>query len=223
MKWPKHIARGLGAGIFIYLTAALFGSILPANQFWKSPDDGIELFVETNGLHTGIIMPMRSDVHDWSAIIRPDHLENPGNYGSHIMVGWGHEGVYRNAEHWQDLRVRDAASAVFGSNAVLLHVYHLNYPQTYPHYRRSFKVSEAEYRAIALAIQEYFARDNSGQVIPSPGYGQRDVFYRSQGHYNAFFTCNSWTSKILRGAGIRTGIWTPFQGGVMRWFPETDG
>lgn len=221
-KWPKRIAASLLAVITLYLIAALFGSILPANQFWKSTDDGIELFIETNGLHTGIIMPMRSDVHDWSILVRPEHLSDPIRYGSHILVGWGHEGVYRNAEHWQDLRFKDAASAVFGSDEVLLHVYHLNYPQTYPQYRRGFKVSEAEYRLIVDAIKDRFVLDETGQAIPSKGYGKSDLFYLSRGHYNAFYTCNSWTSDVLRQAGIRTGIWTPFQGGVMRWFLETE-
>lgn len=222
MKLAKRVTGGLLAIIALYFVAALFGSILPANQYWKSPEDGIELFIETNGLHTGIIMPIRSDVHDWSGLIRPEHLDNPGSYGSHILIGWGHEGVYRNAEHWQDLRFRDAASAIFGSHDVLLHVYHLTYPQTYPHYRRSFKVSEAEYRKIVDAINSRFVLDEAGESIPSKGYGKHDLFYQARGHYTAFYTCNSWTGDVLRRAGIRTGIWTPFQGGVMRWFLETE-
>lgn len=222
MKWPKRIAVSLLAVIMLYLTAALFGSIFPANQFWKSPDDGIELFIETNGLHTGIIMPIRSDVHDWSELIRPEHLDDPMDYGSHILVGWGHEGVYRNTRYWQDLRLSDAASAIFGSDEVLLHVYHLTYPQTYPHYRRSFKVNETEYRKIVKAIKARFVLDQTGSPIPSAGYGKDDLFYEARGQYNAFYTCNSWTSDVLRQAGIRTGIWTPFQGGVMRWFLETE-
>ncbi|GAA0470931.1 TIGR02117 family protein [Parasphingorhabdus litoris] len=208
--------------IMLYLIAALFGSILPANQFWKSPDDGIELFIETNGLHTGIIMPIRSDVYDWSHLVRPEHLDDPSGYGSHMLVGWGHAGVYRNTEHWKDLRFSDAASAIFGSDEVLLHIYHLNYPQAYPHYRRSFKVSEAEYRKIVDAIKARFVLDQGQRPIPSPGYGSRDLFYQAHGHYNAFYTCNNWTSDVLRQAGIRTGIWTPFQGGVMRWFLEAE-
>lgn len=219
-KWLKRATISLLTVIGLYLVAALFGSIFPANPYWKSPDDGIELFIETNGLHTGIIMPMRSDVHDWGEFIRPEHLDSPTLYGSHILVGWGHEGVYRNAEHWQDLRFKDAASAIFGSDDVLLHIYHLNYPQAYPHYRRSFKVSEAEYRLIVKAVEERFVLDQARQPLPSSGYGNGDLFYRAHGHYNAFYTCNNWTNDVLRRAGIRTGIWTPFQGGVMRWFPE---
>ncbi len=220
LKLLKQIVFALSTIIALYLLAALGGSLLPANQDWQNPDDGIQLFIETNGLHTGIIMPIWSDVHDWTPLIRPEHLQNPSRYGSHILVGWGHEGVYRNTRNWQELRASDAISAIFGSDDVLIHVDHLQYPQPYPHYRRRLIVSAAEYRKIATAIETHFVLDDHYRSQPSPGYGDDDLFYQANGHYNAFYTCNNWTSDVLQQAGIRTGRWTPFQGGVMRWFPE---
>lgn len=219
-KWGKRGALALAAVIALYLVAALAGSLLPVNRDWQRPEHGIELFIETNGLHTGIVMPIWNDVHDWTPLVRPEHLQDPSRYGSHILVGWGHEGVYRNTREWSDLRASDAFSAIFGSSNVLIHIDHLQYPQAYPHYRRSLRVSAAEYRKIAAAIEEKFSLDRQYRSQPSPGYGDADLFYQSHGHYNAFYTCNNWTSDVLQQAGIRTGLWTPFQGGVMRWFPE---
>lgn len=220
VKWLKRGVLALAAIIALYLLAALAGSLLPVNRDWQSPEDGIELFIETNGLHTGIVMPIWSDVHDWTPLVRPEHLQDPSRYGSHILVGWGHEGVYRNTRAWRDLRASDAFSAILGSDNVLIHIDHLQYPQAYPHYRRSLKVSAAEYKKIAAAIGAKFTLDSHHRSQPSKGYGESDLFYQSHGHYNAFYTCNNWTSDVLRQAGIRTGLWTPFQGGVMRWFPE---
>ncbi|VWX57717.1 TIGR02117 family protein [Sphingorhabdus sp. 109] len=220
LKWLKRMVVALVAILSAYLLAALAGSLLPANQHWQSPEDGIELFIETNGLHSGIVMPIWSDVYDWTPLVRPEHLADPSYYGSHILVGWGHEGVYRNTRQWSDLRASDAISAIIGSDDVLVHVYHLKYPQAYPYYRRPLKVSAAEYRKIATAIEARFTLDEQYRPRPTPGYGRDDLFYAAKGHYSAFYTCNSWTSDILQQAGIRTGRWTPFQGGVMRWFPE---
>jgi|TARA_R110002073_G_scaffold79607_2_gene191908 uncharacterized protein (TIGR02117 family) len=220
VKWLKRGMLALAAIIALYLLAALGGSLIPANPRWQSPEDGIELFVETNGLHTGIVMPVWSEVHDWTPLVRPGDLADPSRYGSHILVGWGHEGVYRNTRTWTDLRASDAISAILGSDNVLIHVDHLQYPQAYPHYRRSLTVSAAEYRKIAAVIAEKFSLDEQYRSQPSPGYGASDLFYRSHGHYDAFHTCNNWTGEVLQQAGIRTGLWTPFQGGVMRWFPE---
>ena len=53
-----------------------------------------------------------------------------------------------------------------------------------------------------------------------PGYGAQDVFYSARGRYSAGNTCNQWTSDTLAAAGVRTGWWTPFAGGVMKWVPS---
>ena len=156
----KRGALALATIVALYLLAALAGSLLPANPDWQSPDDGIELFVETNGLHTGIVMPIWNEIHDWTPLVRPEDLADPSRYGSHILVGWGHEGIYRNTRTWQDLRASDAISAIFGSDHVLIHVDHLQYPQAYPQYRRSLTVSPAEYRKIAAAIEAKFLLDD---------------------------------------------------------------
>lgn len=219
-KWLKHALFFVVTIVIGYLAAALIGSMISANSDWQQPSDGIEIFVETNGVHTGFVMPIYNDIHDWRDLIKPSHLPDPSRYGSHILVGWGHAGVYRNAEKWQNLRVSDAVSAIFGSNDTLIHVYHLNYPQAYPHYRRRLVVSESEYRMIASTIAAQMKLDSDRQPNPSPGYGNGDLFYEATGHYDAFNTCNSWTASVLRKAGIRTAFWTPFSGGVMRWIPN---
>ena len=48
------------------------------------------------------------------------------------------------------------------------------------------------------------------------------MFYDAPGEYTASNTCNQWTSNMLAAAGVRTGWWTPFAGGVMKWVPELD-
>ena len=66
------------------------------------------------------------------------------------------------------------------------------------------------------------------EVLPTaprtlyPGYGPQDVFYDAPGRYTATNTCNQWTSDMLAAAGIRTGWWTPFAGGVMKWVPPLE-
>ncbi|MCB2083351.1 MAG: DUF2459 domain-containing protein, partial [Sphingomonadaceae bacterium] len=52
------------------------------------------------------------------------------------------------------------------------------------------------------------------------GYADYDVFYDAPGTYHLGNTCNQWTSDMLAEAGIKTGWWTPFPGGVMKWVPE---
>ena len=208
--WP-FLAIGL------YMIAALVGSYLPANSERRQPSEGIDIFVETNGVHVSLILPMAAAGEDLSDLIRPDQLLNRELYGTHAMIGWGHGAVYRNAETWGDVKSGDVGSAIFGSNDTMLHVYHLVEPRPLPH-RKMLRVSTAQYRLIVEQVRKAFQLNRQRHSVAYPAYGPGNLFYDSVGHYDAFNTCNTWTGDLLRKAGIRIGVWTPLPGGVMRWF-----
>jgi uncharacterized protein (TIGR02117 family) len=207
--WPS-----LAIGLFF--AAALVGSLIPANADWREPKDGIPVFVETNGVHVSLILPMAAAGEDLSDLIRPEHLTDRDLYGTHAMIGWGHGAVYRNAQTWGDVKSGDIASAIFGSDYTTLHIYHLIDPQPNA-IRKRFTVSVAQYRHMVRDVRATF-KLTDGQSKAYPAYGTNNLFYDSKGYYTAFNTCNEWTAGILRRAGVRIGIWTPMPGGVMRWF-----
>jgi uncharacterized protein (TIGR02117 family) len=208
--WPLFL-------IGLYFLTALIGSNIPVNNAWQQPKDGIDIFVETNGVHVSIIVPISIAGEDLSDLIRPEHLSQKELYGTHAMIGWGHGGVYRNAKTWADVKSGDVASAFFGSDDTLLHIYHLINPKPAP-YRKKIKVSVKQYRSIISQIRGTFLLNGNGQSIANPAYGPNNLFYNANGRYTAFNTCNSWSGHILKNAGIRTGIWTPMAGGLMQWF-----
>ncbi len=208
--WPL-----LAIGMFF--AAALIGSSIPANNGWQQVKDGIPIFVETNGVHVSLIVPIAASGEDLSDLIRPDQLSDPMLYGTHAMVGWGHGAVYRNARTWGDVRAKDIASAIFGSDFTTLHVYHLVNPRPEP-YRKQLRVTPGQYHRIIAQIRATFLLDKQGRSTAHPAYGPNNLFYDSYGHYDAFHTCNSWTGDVLRRAGVRIGIWTPLPGGIMKWF-----
>ena len=203
--------------IGLYFVAALAGSFIPANSDWKEPDQGIPIFVETNGVHVSLIVPMSAAGEDLSDLIRPEHLSDSNIYGTHAMIGWGHGRVYRNARTWGDVKSGDIASAIIGSDETTLHIYHVIDPRPASH-RKRFLVSQQAYKSIIASIRSTFLLTTDGQSKPYPAYGANNLFYASKGHYSAYTTCNEWTGALLRKAGIRMGIWTPMPGGVMRWF-----
>lgn len=199
-----------------YFAAALVGSLVPANSDWREPNEGIPIFVETNGVHVSLILPMAAAGGDLSDVIRSEHLANPGLYGTHFMIGWGHGAVYRNAQTWGQVRSGDIGSAIIGSNDTSLHIYHLVNPRPSA-IRKAFRVSDAQYRAIFEEVRASFRLTN-GRSTAYPAYGPNNLFYDSVGRYSAVNTCNEWTAHVLRKAGIKVGVWTPMPGGVMRWF-----
>jgi uncharacterized protein (TIGR02117 family) len=208
--WPALI-------IGLFLISAFVGGAIPSNNHWTEPDKGTEIFVETNGVHVSLILPMSSAGGDLSDLIRPEHLQDPANFGTYVMIGWGHAAVYRNAKTWADVKSGDIASAVVGSNETTLHVYHLTNPRP-TSFRKSFIVRQSELRSIISQVRATFRTDATGRTSAYPAYGPDNLFYDSFGHYDAINTCNSWTGRILRNAGIRVGIWTPLPDGIMRWF-----
>ena len=127
------------------MLAALVGSHIPANNSWRQPSEGIEIFLETNGVHVSLIVPMAAAGEDLSNLFRPDQLSDPMLYGTHVMVGWGHGSVYRNAKTWGDVKSGDIASAILGSDSTTLHIYHLINPAPLPH-RKILRVSAAQRR-----------------------------------------------------------------------------
>jgi uncharacterized protein (TIGR02117 family) len=200
-----------------YVLAALIGSHIPANNAWRQPAEGVDIFVETNGVHVSLIVPMSAAGEDLSDLIRPDQLADRDLYGTHVMIGWGHKRVYRNARTWGDVKSGDIASAIAGSDDTTLHVYHLINPQPLS-YRRMLRVSPEQFHDIVAQIRSTFRLDKSGRSRVYPAYGPDNIFYDSVGHYSAINTCNTWTGSVLRNAGVRIGYWTPMPGGVMRWF-----
>lgn len=203
--------------IGLYIAAAIAGSHIPANADWKESKNGIPIFVETNGVHVSLIVPISEAGEDLSDLIRPEDLSDPMLYGTHAMIGWGQAGVYRNAPTWADVRSGDVVSATLGSDETILHIYHLVNPQP-NEYRKMLHVNRSQYKNIIDQIRANFNLDDQRRSKADPGYGANDLFYDSHGHYSAINTCNNWTGRVLKNAGVRVGIWTPLAGGVMRWF-----
>jgi uncharacterized protein (TIGR02117 family) len=218
---PVKIARALAlsfAGLVgLYFASALIGSFVPANSGWVEPPSGVTIYIETNGVHTGIVVPAAAAGIDLSLIFRPTDLPNPSNAGNWFAIGWGDRDFYLNTPTWADLSVGTAGIALTGSGRSLIHVDHLDQP--YPGAdQRAVRITPAQYRALIAGIVATLKRGPDSRPVALAGYNDLDVFYEADGHYSVFYTCNSWVAAQLARAGIKAPLWTPFSGGVMRWF-----
>jgi uncharacterized protein (TIGR02117 family) len=179
-----------------YLLAALVLARMPVNADWREPETGITIFVQSNGVHTGIVLP--AGPQRWKAF------------------GWGDRDFYLNTPRWQDMRPGTAISALVGSGDTLVHVDELGDFVADANWR-PLRLRPEEHRRLRGFIAATLAP--GGTAVP--GYTPNDRFYPARGRYSAFVTCNVWTSRALASAGVRTGIWTPFASDVMRWVPPT--
>lgn len=217
-------ASGIVALAALFLLAAWVGSSIPRNAGREEPDNGVTIMVETNGLHTGIIMPVANEVFDWRATF-PSAAEptRSGELPTHIAVDWGEREVLLNVPAWTELRSATALRIlVFGGEAVI-RVNHYVRPGPGPHHR-PLRLRPHEYRRLVTDIHRSLPPLPPGaerRDYPSFQAGTRN--YISAGRYTVFNTCNTWVGNRLAEAGVRMGRWTPLAGGVMKWIPEPTG
>lgn len=216
LRWSARVAGGLTAIPLLFLLTAWIGSSIPRNGDWVEPEAGVEIMVETNGIHTGIVMPLVTPQKDWRTDFPARDLPDPGRPYTHISVSWGEREVFLNTPTWADLDPLTAIRAAIGGDG-LLHIAHYVRPAADPDIR-VLRISDDQYEALVAAVER--------QVLPAAqrpalrGYASYDVFYDALGSYHLGNTCNQWTSDTLAAAGIRTGLWTPLPGGVMKWVPR---
>lgn len=203
----------------LYLAALILLGLIPVNASWREAERGVTIFVNTNGVHTGIGMPLHNGVMDWRPYVPAEHLRVPAR-GDTIIVGYGNRDFYLNTPSWAELTVGTAASAAFGFGRTLLHVDQVQTPQEGPE-QRAITLSAEEYRRLVDYIRPRFRLDAEGRtiVVPGRGYAGNDAFYEAEGGYSAILTCNEWTGRALRSAGVRMGAWTPIEQSVMWRLP----
>ena len=212
LGWPALLTGLFGL-------AAWIGSSLPRNPGWREPRDGIEIMVETNGVHTALVLPLVSPEKDWRDQFPAADLAEPGRPYTHVSVSWGERKVFLDTPTWARLSPATIAHIAFGGGEALLHVGHYVRPAPAPDIR-PLRLTAAQYRVIVRRVEAALAPLSLGAARSRyPGYGTSDVFYDARGRYTPARNCNQWTSDTLAAAGVRIGRWTPFAGGVMKWVP----
>jgi uncharacterized protein (TIGR02117 family) len=208
------LALALGA----YFLAGWIGSSIPRNPEWRETrDGGIEIMVETNGVHTAVVMPLLTPQKDWRQDFPTADIAARDRPYTHISVSWGERDVFLDTPTWADLSPRTVLRILTTGGEGLLHVAH--YVRPAPEETvRPLRISAAEYAKLVRSIEARMPK--RGGRTRHPGYGDDDVFYDAPGRYTAVNTCNQWTGDVLASAGIRMGWWTPFAGSVMKWLPD---
>ncbi len=209
------IGRALICLVLGYAAAGLVGGSIPANPGWMPPPaGGVRILIEDNGVHTGLVLPVRTAGIDWSEDFPAGDISDPryARFGW-IAVGWGDRAFYVETPTWADVNPLTVLRAATGSARTVLHVEHVPEPPVAAD-TRAVVISEDQYRRLAAYIRA--TRGPGGKV--ASGYGANDVFYDGRGRYSAIRTCNEWTGDALRSSGVRVGAWTPFPIDVMAWF-----
>ena len=209
---------GLVLLIASYGAAGMMGGAIPSNAGWRAPETGVRIYVESNGIHTGLVVPMVAEGVDWRDLLRPEDVRDPRYAAySHVSIGWGERTFYLETPTWGDVRFKTVAAAAIGSDRTVMHVDHVPEPRVDEDVR-AITLRPEEYRRLADFIHMSFKKEGGHRPVHQYGYYAYDSFYDAHGHYSAVTTCNAWTGDALRHAGVRVGAWTPFPVTVLGWF-----
>ena len=204
-----------------YPVAAWIGSSIPQNGDWTQPEDGVDIMVETNGTHTGIIMPIISDQKDWRDTFPSAARATPsGQMPTHIAIGYGEREVYLHVPTWGDLKASTALRiATVGGDSLLRVSSYVRPAPSEDH--RPMRITDEQYARLVATIEKSIPEVPPGQLRQElRGTFVDDAYYEALGDYTMVNTCNSWIGARLADAGIPMGQWTPLAGGVMKWIPR---
>ena len=202
--------------IALFLLTAWIGSSIARNGDWREPERGVEIMVETNGVHTALVLPLVTAERDWGRVFPLGDIARPDRPYTHVSVSWGERQVFLETPTWWDLKASTVLRIAGVGGEGLLHVAYYVRPAPAEDIR-PLRLTRAEYRRLLAAIDRALPR---GEWVAHRGYDDYDAFYEAPGRYTVRNTCNQWTSDTLAAAGVKTGWWTPFAGGVMKWVPE---
>jgi len=149
--------------------------------------------------------------HGWHAGIVLRHTDIPeniwpklGNFRNmeYLEVGWGDMDYYQIP----DPHLGFTLKAALLPTASVLHIVSFNgqVPDYFPYSEIiRIKLSSAGFEHLSLMIASSFALDKAGNIKSlGPGRYGNSRFYLSRETYHLFNTCNVWTARALRTAGL---------------------
>jgi len=197
----------------IYIIISLILTYITVNRKALNVDNNKVVYLSTNGVHLEIIIP----VNDMNVELKKG-LEFYQDE-KYFSFGWGDENFYLNTPTWNDLTIGNALKAILLNGPTLIHL------TRYKIFRKSWTkviLSESELEKLNQFISESFKKDTSGNKIKiaNSGYSINDTFYKANGSYSCFKTCNSWVNEAFKESDLKSCLWTPFDFGLINKYEE---
>ena len=192
-----------------YWAAACLLLLWPAKGQPAGNAAQVQAWVLSNGIHTDLVLPMRSPGMDWSTLFPPAHARAAPADAQYIAIGWGDREIYLHTPQWADLTVARTVRAALGRNGALLHVSHLREADLAHGTAHALPLSQGHYERLAAYVLAALPQ-GAARPVPNAHYADNDAFYEAVGSANLFRTCNNWTGEGLRAAGVTVSRWTPF-------------
>lgn len=182
----------------------------------KNAPAEMEMYIKTNGVHTDLVLPIKSEEIDWSKEIKFDHTISKDSNYQYVAIGWGDKGFYLETPQWADLKFSVAFKAAFGLSTTAIHTTFYKNLQEGESCKK-LKISKNQYARLIQYIRNSLQKDTNGHFIniqTKANYNKFDAFYEANGSYSLLHTCNTWANNGLKSCGQKCCFWTPFDKGI---------
>lgn len=205
----------------VYLFLVFVIPYFSVNAENKSPAEEVTLYIKTNGVHTDIVVPIKTKYKDWSETLKFSHIKSQDSTMQFIGLGWGDKGFYLNTPEWSDLKFSTAFVAAFGLGSSAMHATFYREIRVNENCVK-IKVSAQEYQKLIAYVENTFDIDENGKpiLIDATTYGQNDSFYEAKGAYTLFYTCNTWANSALKAMDQKAALWTATDTGIFQHYKE---
>ncbi len=210
----------LAAFVILYFAAVFCLSRITVPAGTTGNPEEITIYIKTNGAHTDIVVPVRNDQMDWNREIKYDDIVSEDTVYQYLAIGWGDKGFYLETPTWAELKPSVAFKAAFWLSTSAMHATYYK-SMTEDGRCKKILISRKQYAALINYITGWFQKDADGHFInikTTANYGDTDAFYEAKGHYNLFFTCNTWANSALKACGQKCCVWTIFDTGIFRQY-----
>ncbi len=214
LKFTGRFILSIVAFLLLYILAALGLSHITVNDDPEKSDE-VTIFINSNGVHTDIVVPVKNGVKDWSKEILYVHTKSQDSIMKYVAFGWGDKGFYLDTPEWSDLKVSTAMVAAFHLGTSAMHTrYYTDLKEDDSCIKLT--ISKKDYESLVHYINDSFQFDGSKKIlwIANRSYGQYDAFYEANRKYSLFYTCNTWANNALKAANQKAALWTPYEGGI---------
>jgi uncharacterized protein (TIGR02117 family) len=220
VKYSFRALLGFIAFVLLYLGLAWCLSRISVSREDAQTAD-MAIYIKTNGVHTDLVVPVKSDLADWSREVKfaHTHLQDTSNI-QYLAMGWGDKGFYLQTPTWADLKFSVAFKAAFALSTTAIHATFYDKLQENESCRKIL-ISRNAYNRLVQYISNSFQRNAAGHFIKiatNANYSKADAFYEANGSYSMLHTCNTWANNGLKASGQKACLWTPFDTGIFQQY-----
>ncbi|WP_417430427.1 TIGR02117 family protein [Halpernia sp.] len=222
-KILKNLLKAIGVILGIVLLYVFLALALPNIEVPKKTTTetaNIPIYICTNGVHTDLVVPVKTAQIDWSQKIPFQNTKSEAENFKYLGIGWGDKGFYLDTPTWSQLKFSTAFYAAFWLGESAMHCTYYNEMKEGKDCKRIL-LTKNQYSDLIKFIDKKFDKNpfRNNILIPTNAvYGENDAFYEAKGSYSFLYTCNTWTNNGLKAAGQKAALWTASDFGIFQHY-----